>query len=335
LNLNGNGTGGVTINSGSATQNFAVNGSSSNVLVVDAASNTVNINTATAVSGATLNINATDSMLIPTGLRSERPASPTVGMFRYNTTDAQIEYYTGATDGWKAPGATQFTVIVSNIQAGDGSTVNFTLPANSTTAGTIVTVNGIVQLPGTSYGVSGNVVTFTEAPLSTDTVDFRILTTTTSVTSVGSGTGYSRIQYDQTANDNVTRFYSNQTETVDIDATGNVVLLQNQAIIANASSYTAGTSATPIDSFGASDVRTAKYVLVARNSGSTQWTAMEVLVVHDGTTASASVYNIVNTGATTQITVTATLAGGVVTLYATGAAAGTVVNKQKIYVVGS
>ena len=82
-------------------------------------------------------------------------------------------------------------------------------------------------------------------------------------------------------------------------------------------------------------MRTAKYVFVARNSGSTQWTTVEALVVHDGTTASISAYNVVNTGATTQITLSATISGGLVLVQATGAAAGTVVNKQKIYVVGS
>ena len=226
-------------------------------------------------------------------------------------------------------------VPVINTFTGDGSTVNFTLPANSTTASTIVSVNGIIQIPGTAYGVTGSTVTFTEAPLSSDRIDFRIITTTKTVTSIADAAGTTMVYMDKVANDHAVSFKNNGVDTVSFDAGGNIVLQNNQAITADGSSTTVGTSATTVDSFATGSARAAKYVFVARNSGSTQWTTVEALVVHDGTTASISAYNVVNTGATTQITLSATISGGLVLVQATGAAAGTVVNKQKIYVVGS
>jgi len=48
----------------------------------------------------------------------------------------------------------------------------------------IVSINGVVQIPGTAYGVSGTTLTFTEAPLTGDAIDVRILTTTSTVTSI-------------------------------------------------------------------------------------------------------------------------------------------------------
>ena len=62
--------------------------------------------------------------------------------------------------------------------------VNFTLTNVGTTAGTMVSVNGIIQIPTTSYSVSGNVLTFTEAPAAGDVVDARVLTTSTTVSSL-------------------------------------------------------------------------------------------------------------------------------------------------------
>jgi hypothetical protein len=72
---------------------------------------------------------------------------------------------------------------------GDGSTLVFTLSEDSTTAGTIVSINGIVQEPTTAYAVAGNVLTFTEAPAVSDNIDARILTTTTTVTNIENTSG--------------------------------------------------------------------------------------------------------------------------------------------------
>ena len=75
----------------------------------------------------------------------------------------------------------------------------FTLSANSTTAGTIVSINGIVQEPTTAYSVSGTGLTFTEAPAVSDNIDARILTTTTTVTNIENVSGNAVISASDTA----------------------------------------------------------------------------------------------------------------------------------------
>ena len=41
---------------------------------------------------------------VPDGTTAQRPSSPTVGMFRYNTTTAEFEGYFGSTPAWGAIG---------------------------------------------------------------------------------------------------------------------------------------------------------------------------------------------------------------------------------------
>jgi len=71
--------------------------------------------------------------------------------------------------------ATGDTAVTAQAFSGDNSTVNFTLSSSSTTAGTLVMLNGIVQIPTTAYAVSGTTLTMTEAPQAGDTLDVRIL----------------------------------------------------------------------------------------------------------------------------------------------------------------
>jgi len=190
IRISGNditGTNGVvTFNEASADVDFRFEGNGdANLLVLDAGTDTVNIGTATPVTGAKLQIASADSMLIPVGNTQQRPAG-TTGMLRFNTSINNIEYYDA--DSWTPAGA-DFTIIVSDQFTGNGVQTQFTLSQDSTTASTIVAINGVVQIPVTSYAVSGNVLTFTEAPESTDVIDARILTTTTTVSSLQNGNG--------------------------------------------------------------------------------------------------------------------------------------------------
>ena len=65
--------------------------------------------------------------------------------------------------------------VTAQAFSGDNSTVAFTLSSSSTTAGTLVMLNGIVQIPTTAYAVSGTTLTMTEAPQAGDALDVRIL----------------------------------------------------------------------------------------------------------------------------------------------------------------
>jgi len=171
----------------------------------------------TLTTGATLAINATDSMLIPVGNVAQRPGSPATGMLRYNSTISQCEIWNGA--AWVAVGGSSYTVIVNEQFNGDGSTVTFTLGSSQTTVSCIVTINGVVQIPTTAYAVSGVyptcVLTFTEAPAIGDTIDVREITTTTSVTAISNTTGNSIVAIQET--------------TGQVDITGNLVAQLNAA----------------------------------------------------------------------------------------------------------
>jgi hypothetical protein len=118
-------------------------------------------------------------------------------MFRYNSTIKGVEFYDGT--NWISP-STTLTIITdtqyslsSGNPAGnvDGSNVTFTLPGATTTAGCIVSINGVLQLPTSAYSIGGGglTLTFTEAPAVGDIVDVRILSTTSTVNQLTSPNG--------------------------------------------------------------------------------------------------------------------------------------------------
>ena len=165
---------------------------SGTTLLVDTTTSSVSLGAnVTETAGATLAINATDSMLIPVGNIAQRPATPATGMLRYNSTVSQCEIWNGA--AWVAVGGSTYTVITNEQFNGDGTTVTFTLGSSQTTDSCIVTINGVVQIPTTAYSVSGVfptcVLTFTEAPQVSDIIDVREITTTTSVTAIANSPG--------------------------------------------------------------------------------------------------------------------------------------------------
>jgi hypothetical protein len=51
----------------------------------------------------------------------------------------------------------------------------FELDRDSTSAAALVMFNGVVQIPGVAYTVTGNLITFAEAPLTSDVIDVRFL----------------------------------------------------------------------------------------------------------------------------------------------------------------
>jgi hypothetical protein len=161
-----------------------------NLLVVDAGSDTVLIGTGTPTTGAALKIGTTNSILIPVGNTAQRPGTSVTGMLRFNTTLDVLEFYDN--DSW-VPATSEFTVITADSFVGNGVATTFTLSTASTTAGTVVAINGVVQIPTTAYSVSSTTLTFTEAPDVNDVIDARIFTTTTSVTSISNGTSIIQI----------------------------------------------------------------------------------------------------------------------------------------------
>jgi len=210
LNIGGNinSPGNIVINSTkSAATDFVVRGANENSLVYAISNSTYdqvviggNITTANVAQGAKLQIVGTDAMIIPAGFTSERPGSSgytdVEGMIRFNKTLTSLEFFDGTI--WQGTG-TSFTIITSTLFSGanvDGINANFTLPASATTNGTIISINGVVQIPTSAYSIAGNLVTFTEAPAIGDVIDVRTLTTTAQVTTLASDNGFNQVIVD-------------------------------------------------------------------------------------------------------------------------------------------
>ena len=224
LNIGGNinSPANIVVNSTkSATTDFVVRGANENSLIYAISDTTYdqvsiggNIIAANITQGAKLVVNSTDAMLVPVGSSAQRPGSvgftDVDGMLRFNNTTNALEFYG---DGqWNTTGST-FTTILSRTFSNssgdlngnvDGINTQFSLASNSSTSGTLVAINGVLQIPTTAYSVSGNVVTFTEAPSIGDIVDTRVLSTTQTVTGIASTNGFNQFVSDDTA----LRFYT-------------------------------------------------------------------------------------------------------------------------------
>jgi len=119
-------------------------------------------------------IAGTGAFNLPAGNTAQRPASGNVaGTLRFNTDAGRMEVYDGTEWDQVVGGVTNQTILTA-----DGSTLTFTLDRKTTTAATLVMLNGVVQLPATAYtvaGAGGNVLTFNEAPAISDVIDVRFL----------------------------------------------------------------------------------------------------------------------------------------------------------------
>jgi hypothetical protein len=128
--------------------------------------------TLTATGTGLVTIAGTAGFIVPAGNTAQRPSPATQGTLRFNTVNLRLEVYDG----------TEWDQVVGGVTSetfnGDGSTVSFNLNRTTTTAGALVMLNGVVQLPTTAYSVvpsPGNTLVFTEAPVSTDVIDVRYL----------------------------------------------------------------------------------------------------------------------------------------------------------------
>jgi hypothetical protein len=108
-----------------------------------------------------------------------------------------------------------------------------------------------------------------------------------------------------TLNSNVS-FYANTS-----------VFVHNTPVVTNQASISVGTSATTIDSFSMSTYRSARY-RVQVSHASAGYEVSEVLVVHNGTTASQTQFGVVYTGAASLGNVSVTTSAGNVLVQFTG-----------------
>jgi hypothetical protein len=321
---------GARINSTQSAESFHVlgQGTSSSLIYADFAKNAMVFGGANVLvqDGVVTKFNSDGAILLPVGSSARRPGAAgnvdVAGLLRYSTTSNNVEFYDGT--NWLSAGST-FTVIATNAFSGNGVQTAFTLGSSSTTAGTIVMVNGIVQIPTTAYSVTGTALTFTEAPATGDAIDARVITTTSIVSSIASANGYNTFDVATLPYANITAGTSSPTVRVSVDgATGRVTFtndvtingsltvlgdsngninignetgdrlqLRGKTVYDQTAINVPNTNLREIDSFSVSAFTTARYTVQVVNGGGVS--AAELLVSHDDATSNIATYAVIST----------------------------------------
>ena len=288
---------GLVVNSTGAAGNLHVRGAgvSNSLVYVDFEKN------AMVVGGANLNVqsgvvakfNSTGAIQVPVGTNAQRPGASgnadVAGLVRFNTASSALEFYDGSS--WTVAGS-EFTVIASQTFAGNGIATGYTMAASSTTAATIVAINGIVQIPTTAYAVSGVTLTFTEAPAPGDVIDTRRLTTTSSVTSLSSADGYAVVDLATAPYANISTGTSSAITRLSLSgADGDFGLVNGTPITYNQTAVNAPTGhMVAIDTFTKGKYTTAEYTISVRN-GAQHVQSMKALLFCDGGTPGNVILN--------------------------------------------
>jgi hypothetical protein len=129
-----------------------------------------------AITGNLVTITGTGGLVVPSGSTGQRPNPAPTGTLRLNVSLNQLEVWDGS--NWLAGngGGGGGNVTINDQQiVPDGTSVVYALDQDATQASILVSSNGVNQLPGTAYTVAGNVITFAQAPLSSDIIDVRFL----------------------------------------------------------------------------------------------------------------------------------------------------------------
>ena len=340
----------AAFNTGLTTGTFRVNSSASgNVAIFANVGTTLGATTEYVVigggntvvqPGVTLKVGSVSSMMLPVGPTGARPSNlfgaghDVAGMIRFNNTINNMEFYDGTQ--WQVTGST-FTVISGrqfsgNVAGGfgnvDGTNTTFTLQANATTAGTIISINGVMQFPTLAYSVTGDQLEFTEPPAPGDVIDARILVTTTTVSSIANGNGANQFLADDNGVNLLTGPSGGSVNRVNIDTGGNINVLVGSKITYNQTpKQVINTNLTLLDSFGANTYTTAKYLIsIKQGTGNVQ--AMESLITTNGLNAWVTTYSVTNTG-NDMGSLSANVSGGTCSLWFTPIS-GTAISNVKV-----
>ena len=158
---------GVTNNPGNVTLgNLAV---SNTTITANIANGNITLEP---VGTGTVIIDTTTGLVIPVGNTAQQPGSGPTGTIRFNNETGFLEVYDGAE--WDNVGT---GTVTNQVIIPDGITNSFTLDHSATAASILVSINGLVQIPGASYSytVVGTTITFADIPLTTDIIDVRFL----------------------------------------------------------------------------------------------------------------------------------------------------------------
>jgi hypothetical protein len=256
----------------------------------------------------------TGAIILPSGSSSQQPTGQ-AGMLRYNTSLSRYEKWDG----------TSFVDILATTAAAS-DTSNISLPTPSTGIGTTITT---IDSFTTGAFDSAYYYAVTRDEINNETHTGRYtLVHNNSNAFVSHSNGVQSGSNDQIA---VTADIN--AGTVRLRATGssvvNSVSLYRIALGDSTTAGTAGNTSTIIntdvdsdienlDTWSASTYRGAKYFISVNAEGITELSNLEAVVVHNGSDAYITIYNEINTGNNSLITLTADISGGLVRLRGTG-----------------
>ena len=290
----------------------------SNVTVTDAGTGSITIvadgatvatfDTATGVDAST----STRSLRLPNGATGDRPTGA-AGMIRYNSTSDTIEGYTTA-GGWAQLGATTAAAQDTTNATSGSKTAISTLQTSMDTFQT-GTYDSAWYLAVTRDEINEEVATVKYSVVHNDSSAF---VTSSSETRSGTNT---QITVNADVSGGNVRLLGTGTSVV------NSISFYRLALGDNTTAGTSGNTATIIntdvdsateslDSWSLSSYRGAKYFISVNNTTTNETANMECLVVHDGTNAYISTYNMVNSGNNELLLLTADTDSSTVTLRA-------------------
>jgi hypothetical protein len=221
----------IGVNTSTPSVALEVNGNAKvNTITTNAVTSTNSLTLSTASAGnitltpnttGLVTIGGTYGIVIPTGNSAQRPTgTPVTGTLRLNTGLDQLEIWDGS--AWLTGGSSgggNVTVYDQQITP-DGVANSFTLTygnGTSTSASLLVSINGVAQLPTTAYSASGNTITFTEIPGTSDIIDIRYLAATVPPGALYNTTGNSAIHVYDTGS---ITFVTNSANVVSITTAG-------------------------------------------------------------------------------------------------------------------
>ena len=257
-------------------------------------------------------IAASNGIVVPTGGDSSRPVSADLGTLRFNTDSNKLEYWDGTQ--WTTA-ATLATNIATQVITPNGTDNVFSLNSTTTNDGCVVAINGVTQIPGQSFNISGNQITFIETPLTTDIVMIKTFTVTSisngSVSSITAGSGI-----------NVTA----TTGDIVISATGTTSV---DSVVSQDAGTNVNTSPVAILTFPTSQYTSGKLLIQATLGG--EVTMFDTNFVQNTTNCSVAISTISSNSDLGEIT--ANISASNVSFYFTGFNSGNLVKVLKLYLV--
>jgi hypothetical protein len=175
-----------------------------------------------------VSIDTTTGLIVPVGNITQRPGYPTysatsLATIRYNNDYNYLEYFDGTE--WLEVGVGAGGAIADQQITPDGTSVTYTLTQDTDQTSILVAINGVGQIPGSAYSVTGNLITFSEAPLTSDAIDIRFLASASVTSKIinGAGTTYVETTGANTVVSNIAGTNIMVVSSTGVSVVGNIV----------------------------------------------------------------------------------------------------------------